>query len=160
MVEFFIPSSLLLNRPAGSHALVIQFQQGSGGAGCKLSWKPPGGNEAAVPANVLSHDADKLKAISWDEAGWTKRKGSAGGSGKFVAMDHGPYYTGTVVLPWGGAAHKGSVITLSKEKEALACFDAELLSLNFGGVGIAMSHPVAAMAWKDSSAWMATRPSA
>jgi hypothetical protein len=125
---------------AGSHQLVLQFSQGGGGAGCKLSWKPPGAGEQVVPKEALSHDPAKLKAIAWDEAAWTKRKGG-GGSGKFATMDHGPYYTGTVVLPWGASANKGSVITLNKEKEALACFDAELLCLDYGGIGIAMSHP-------------------
>ncbi len=125
---------------AGTHALVLQFSQGGGGAGCKLLWKPPGGKEGAVPKEVLFHDPARLKAISWDEAAWTKRKGG-GGSGKFVTMDHGPYYTGTVVAPAGASANKGLIITLSKERSVHVCFDAELLSLIYAGVDTEVSHP-------------------
>ena len=124
---------------AGTHALVMQYEQGGGGAGCKLLWKPPGGKEGAVPKEVLFHDPAKLKAISWDEAAWNKRKGG-GGSGKFATEDHGPYYTGTVVAP-SGTANKGMIITLSKERQAQVCFDAELLSLTFAGVDTEVSHP-------------------
>ncbi|HEX3135698.1 MAG TPA: PA14 domain-containing protein [Planctomycetota bacterium] len=125
---------------AGSHAVVMQFQQGGGGAGCKLFWKTPGGKEEIVPSKALSHDDAALKAIAWDKVAWDKRKGG-GGSGKFATMDHGPYYTGSVVVPAGTAANKGMIITLNQERSAYACFDAELLSLCFAGVDTEVSHP-------------------
>jgi len=124
----------------GSHAIVVQFSQGGGGAGCVLRWKLPNGKEGTIPKEAFAYDPAKLKAISWDEAAFNKRKGG-GGSGKFVAMDHGPYYTGTVVVPAGTSANKGTIITLNKERLAYACFDAELLALNFAGVDIEVSHP-------------------
>ena len=130
---------------AGSHALLLQFEQGSGGAGCLLLWKPPGDKESAVPKNVLTHDPAKLAAITWDKSAWDKRKelpkGPRGGAGKFATMDHGPYYTGTVVLPAGKCANKGLIITLNKERQAYACFDAEILAMSYLGLDTAVLHP-------------------
>lgn len=125
---------------AGSHDLVVEYQQGGGGAGCKLFWKQPNGKGGVIPKEVLFHDPAKMKAISWDEAAWNKRKGG-GGSGKFATMDHGPYYTGTVVVASGTSANKGTIITLNKERSAYACFDAELLSLCFAGIDTEVAHP-------------------
>jgi hypothetical protein len=125
---------------AGTHPLVLQYYQGAGGAGCKLLWKPPGGKEAAVPKEALFHDPAKAKAISWDEAAWNKRKGG-GGSGKFVAMDHGPFYTGTVLMNGGGEANKGIALRLDATRQVYACFDPETLALRFAAADCVMAHP-------------------
>lgn len=126
---------------AGSHELVLEYQQGGGGAGCKLFWKQPNGNGGVIPKEVLFHDPAKLKAISWDEAAFAKRKGGSGGSGKFATMDHGPYYTGTVILGNGHEAMKGITLRLDHEKSVSACFDPESMALRFAGFDIALTHP-------------------
>ena len=46
---------------AGPHAIKIEFFENEGDAGCKLSWEPPGGEKAIVPAKVLSHKASTEK---------------------------------------------------------------------------------------------------
>lgn len=127
----------------GDHPIVLQFQQGGGGAGCKLLWKPPGASEQAIPAKSLSHDSEALAAIGWDKAAWEKSKGSSGGggSGKFATMDHGPYYTGTVVLGDGHEAMKGITLRLDGEKSVYACFDPESMALRFAGVDVKLAHP-------------------
>lgn len=125
---------------AGEHPIVLQFQQGAGGAGCKLLWKPPGAGEQAIPSKALAHDDAALKAISWDKVAWEKRKGG-GGSGKFVDMDHGPFYTGTVMLGNGHEAMKGITLRLDAEKAVFACFDPEAMSLRFAGTDVGLAHP-------------------
>ena len=40
---------------AGDHAIVVEFFENEGGAGCVLSWEPAGGAKEAVPAKVLFH---------------------------------------------------------------------------------------------------------
>mgnify|MGYP006201526921 CR=1 FL=1 len=34
----------------GMHAIVLEYYQGGGGAGCQLRWQPAGKNKQAVPA--------------------------------------------------------------------------------------------------------------
>ena len=53
----------------GDHAVKIDFIQGGGEAGCKVSWQPPGGTRQAVPAKALFHRKGAEK-IEWDEAAW------------------------------------------------------------------------------------------
>ena len=40
---------------AGDHVIKVEFFENDVDAGCKLSWRPPGGNKEIVPARVLSH---------------------------------------------------------------------------------------------------------
>jgi len=66
---------------AGEHPILIEYFQGGGGAGCKVSWKAPGGDEQPISESVLAHDKSKLAAISWDQAAWKKDKAPGGGGG-------------------------------------------------------------------------------
>jgi len=40
---------------AGDHAILVEFFENEGGAGCVLSWEPAGGAKEVVPAKVLFH---------------------------------------------------------------------------------------------------------
>jgi len=40
---------------AGDHQLVLDFIEEGGGAGCILSWTPPGGKREVIPASALAH---------------------------------------------------------------------------------------------------------
>ena len=40
---------------AGDHAIVVEFFENDGGAGCVLSWEPAGDAKEVVPAKVLFH---------------------------------------------------------------------------------------------------------
>ena len=124
---------------AGDHELTLHYAQNTGESGIKLLWSAPGSkNLKIIPKTALFHKRGSDK-IAWDKAAWDKRKGG-GGTGKFSTMDHGPNYTGTIVMPWG-SAQKGVVVTLDKAKGVHAVFDPELLSLCYGGVGVEMAHP-------------------
>src|SRR5882672_2950062 len=133
---------------AGDHEVKIEFFQGGGEAGVRVSWQPPGGKKEAIPAKAFFHKkgADQ---IAWDEAGWKKRaKGATAGgpgkrgAGKFAEMDHGPFAAGTIDAAWGGKgnwANKGIAIKLDAEKQAHVCFDPEQMRMSSawtgGGVG-------------------------
>jgi glucose/arabinose dehydrogenase len=129
---------------AGDHEVKIEFYQGGGEAGCKVSWQPPGGGRQAIPAKAFFHKKG-AEQIAWDEAAWKKRaqgKAQAGpgkrGSGKFAEMDHGPFAAGTIDALWGGKnnwANKGIAIKLDDEKKAHVCFDPEQMRMASGWTG-------------------------
>jgi hypothetical protein len=133
---------------AGDHDVKIEFYQGGGEAGCKVSWQPPGGGRQAIPAKAFFH-TKASEQIAWDEAAWKKRpasKSQAGpgkkGSGKFAEMDHGFAAAGTIDALWGGKgnwANKGLAIKLDGEKMAHVCFDPEQMRMasawTGGGIG-------------------------
>jgi hypothetical protein len=48
---------------AGDHALVLDFFENGGGAGCKLSWEGPGVAKEIVPAAALFHRKTDLAAV-------------------------------------------------------------------------------------------------
>jgi hypothetical protein len=132
---------------AGDHALLVEFFQGGGEAGCKLSWTPPGGGKRAIPDAALLHRKGAEK-IDWDEAAWKKRKGGAAtvkkGSGRFAEMDHGPFFSGTVDSLFAGKgsfANKGMAIRLSEEPASAVLFDSELLKLSAGWTGGYIGYP-------------------
>ncbi len=131
---------------AGDHELRIEFFQGGGEAGCKLSWTPPGGGKRAIPDAALFHRKG-AERIDWDEAAWKKRKAGATvkkGSGRFAEMDHGPFFSGTVDSLFtgkGSYAHKGMAIRLAAEPGAAVLFDSELLKLTAGWTGGYIGYP-------------------
>jgi hypothetical protein len=127
---------------AGDHQLVLEYIQGGGEAGCRLLWTPPGGSEVTVPAAALHHDPASEK-IAWDEAAWKKRKGGGGvaGTGKYATMDHGPFYSATIVQPGNVCTNKGVAITLDKERKGLAVFDQELLRFSWAGLDSTFIYP-------------------
>src|SRR6185503_7392640 len=113
---------------AGDHELKLEYFQGGGGAGCRMSWEPPGGPRQGIPAKALFHKKGAEK-VEWDETAWKKRKSAPKkGGGKFAEMDHGPFAAGTIDSLWGGKgnfANKGIAIRLDAEKNAHVCFDPE-----------------------------------
>jgi hypothetical protein len=127
---------------AGDHALLLEFIQGGGEAGCRLLWTPPGGQEVPVPGGALSHVAGAEAKIAWDEAAWKKRKGQAGpGTGKYATMDHGPFVIGTFVQPGNICTNKGITVLIDKEHKALAVFDPELMRFSYAGIEAAIAYP-------------------
>jgi hypothetical protein len=61
--------------------------------------------------------------------------------GKYALMDHGPFYTGTVVLPSDRCTNKGIVISLDQSHHALAVFDPELLRFSFAATSASLIYP-------------------
>ncbi len=123
---------------AGDHAILIEYFQGGGGAGCKAFWKAPGGDEQPIPTSALAHDQAALTAISWDEAAWKKMKAAGAGGGDqgawFYKMDTGPILSATITGQWPNKniANKGIAINIGAGvgKEGLkagVCFDTDLM---------------------------------
>lgn len=150
---------------AGDHAIVIEYFQGGGGAGCKAFWKAPGGNEQVIPTSALAYDKAALSAISWDEAAWKKMKAAGGGGGGggagntnawYYKMDTGPVHSATITGQWPdkNIANKGIAINIGAGvgKDGLkagVCFDTDLMRyvagwtdgwLNIRGVAYDGSH--------------------
>lgn len=150
---------------AGDHAIVIEYFQGGGGAGCKAFWKAPGGNEQVIPTSALAYDKAALSAISWDEAAWKKMKSAGGGGGGggagnpnawYYKMDTGPVHSATITGQWPdkNIANKGIAINIGAGvgKDGLkagVCFDTDLMRyvagwtdgwLNIRGVAYDGSH--------------------
>lgn len=151
---------------AGDHAILIEYFQGGGGAGCKAFWKAPGGNEQVIPTSALAYDKSALSAISWDEAAWKKMKSAGGGGGGgggagnpnawYYKMDTGPIHSATITGQWPdkNIANKGIAINIGAGvgKDGLkagVCFDTDLMRyvagwtdgwLNIKGVAYDGSH--------------------
>ncbi len=47
---------------AGDHLLVLDFIEEGGGAGCILSWQPPGSKREVIPASALAHPSSSSSA--------------------------------------------------------------------------------------------------
>jgi PA14 domain len=125
---------------AGDHPFVLEYIQGTGEAGLKLSWSESGNKKIkTIPKEAFFFKKGGDEAIAWDKVAWEKRKGG-GGTGKYALMDHGPTYTGTFVLP-NTSINKGVSIRLNKELGIYGVFDPELLSYTYGGFGVLLAHP-------------------
>ena len=61
--------------------------------------------------------------------------------GKYALMDHGPFYTGTVVQPQDRCTNKGIVIFLDQAHHALAVFDPELMRFAFAATSASLIYP-------------------
>ncbi len=131
---------------AGEHQLRLEFFQGGGGAGCKLYWAPPGGSEAVIPGEALSHVKGADGKISWDKAAWQKRggggKGGVIGTGWFYDMDYGPVISDSIqsAEPANNLAIKGHALKLTAKVGDQTvvggmCFDADLLRFSAGWTG-------------------------
>lgn len=130
---------------AGDHAILIEYFQGGGGAGCKAFWKAPGGDEQPIPTSALAYDKAALAAISWDEAAWKKIKAGGGGGDQgawFYKMDTGPVHSATITGQWPdkNIANKGIAINIGAGvgKEGLkagVCFDTDLMRYVAGWTG-------------------------
>lgn len=135
---------------AGDHEVKIEFYQGGGEAGCKVSWKPPGASRQPIPPKSFFHRKGAEK-IDWDEGAWKKRKAgttTAGpgrrGTGKFAEMDHGVFATGTIDSLWGSKgnfSNKGIAIRLDAAKMAHVCFDTEQMRMSGAWVGGGIGWP-------------------
>jgi hypothetical protein len=135
---------------AGDHEVKIEFYQGGGEAGCRVSWQPADGKRQAIPPKAFFHKKT-AEQIAWDEAAWKKRpvaKSAGGpgrkGAGKFAEMDHGPFAAGTMDAGWGGKnnwANKGIAIKLDAAKMAHVCFDPEQMRMASGWVGGGVGWP-------------------
>jgi hypothetical protein len=131
---------------AGEHPILVEYFQGSGGAGCKVSWKAPNGDEQPIPGSALSHDKKALAAISWDEGAWKKMRSSGGGAVNtnawFYKMDTGPVHSATITGLWpeGNIANKGIAVNIGAKHgaeglKAGVCFDTDLLRYTAGWTG-------------------------
>ena len=130
---------------AGDHDLRIEYYQGGGGAGCRVSWKS-GGKDEAIPAKALFHKKE-AENVAWDKAAWEKMPkgaaGSGGVAGKYEKTDYGSFQSGTIVSG-PNQSNKGIAIKLGKiEKpadeptaqgipQAAVAFDTEMLRVQAG----------------------------
>jgi hypothetical protein len=127
---------------AGDHEIRIEFFQGGGEAGIKVSWQPPG--SPRQPVSKAFFHRKPAENVDWDRAAWEKRPKSGTqsrsqkGAGKYALMDRGVLGSGTIDCLWGGKgnfANKGIAALLDKEKQAAVCFDTELLKFTSGWTG-------------------------
>jgi hypothetical protein len=127
---------------AGTHPIKVIFQEGGGGAGCIVSWKPPGGKEAPIPASALAHDPEQLKAIEWDKDAFAKAK-SPKSSGAAPAPGGGamPAKYGNVLgtaIQLGesdlgpNVSFRGKIIRLNEEGTACMVFDTDTMRMAAG----------------------------
>lgn len=132
---------------SGVHDVLIEYYDGSGEAGCIISWQAPGGKREVVPEAAFKHKKG-AEAIAFDKAAWEKRpkgsmdvkntasanKGGGGGKpGKFDLMEFGAYQTGTVKANYpsnNNWAYKGVSIRLTPDKQAGICYDTEGLRVS------------------------------
>src|SRR5580658_921838 len=61
--------------------------------------------------------------------------------GKYAFMDHGPFFSGTVVQPDNLCTNKGIIITVDQEHKVLAVFDQELLRFTYGATDASIIYP-------------------
>ncbi len=61
--------------------------------------------------------------------------------GKYAFMDHGPFFSGTVVQPDNICTNKGIIITVDQEHKVLAVFDQELLRFSYGAIDASIVYP-------------------
>ncbi len=131
---------------AGDHPILVEFFQGGGEAGCKVTWQLAGAGRQPLSKAVFHKKGAEM--IDWDQAAWQKRgQGkpmTRKGSGRYAEMDHGPFFCGTIdaaVSGRKGFALKGFAVPLAKEKPAAVCFDSELLKISLGWTGDFIGHP-------------------
>ena len=135
----------------GNHEIKIEFFQGGGGAGCKVSWQPPSGKREPISEKALFHKKGSDN-IDWDKSAWNSKpkakSAPAAKAGKPDKMDYGPFHTATVEgsgAEKGNYANKGLAIKLTKDttsapppegkvagKMAAICFDTDMLRVAFG----------------------------
>jgi glucose/arabinose dehydrogenase len=127
---------------AGDHPILVEYYQGTGGSGCRLLWKAPGGaDDTPVPGSALKHAKGAEAQIAWDQAAWKKRKGSgAVGSGWFYETKYGPFIADTIEAPGKNIAIKGTAVKLTAGagEEAVVgavAFDSDLLRVSAGWTG-------------------------
>jgi PA14 domain len=122
---------------AGDHPILVEYYQGAGGAGCKVSWKPPQGDEQPIPESAFGYVKKDFSSIVWDAEGWKKYRGpGSGGSSDawYYKMDTGRILSASITSAWpeDNIAIKGIAIKLGKEKQAGVCFDTDLLRYSAG----------------------------
>jgi hypothetical protein len=122
---------------AGEHPIVIEYFQGGGEAGCKVSWKAPQSDEQPIPESAFAHQKKVLAGISWDADGWKKTRGPGGGGSSdawYYKMDTGRILSASIdsAAPAGNMAIKGIAIKLGKDNAAGVCFDTDLIRYSAG----------------------------
>ena len=122
----------------GSHTLKVIFQHGSGPAGCIVGWAPPGGKESTLPAGVLSHDPNKIKAITWDQKAFAQAKPPARPKntkppGKAMPAKFGNVLGLAIRLGSGkqgeNDSYRAKLIRLNKEGTACVVFDTDTMRI-------------------------------
>lgn len=129
----------------GDHAIVVEYFQGGGGAGMKVFWKAPGGDEQPIPAAALASSKAALAAVAWDKDAFAKRKAGGGGGGGgnpkdwYNLMDFGPIHSASITAQWPekNMAIKGVAVSLGAKHgaeglKAGVCFDTDLLRYSAG----------------------------
>jgi hypothetical protein len=148
----------------GDHAILIEFFEAGGGAGCKVAWHPPGGKREVLSEKALFHKKE-AENIDWDKSAWgskpkpaTPAKGGAPAAKKRSndKMNYGPFHTANVEANYpekGNVTLKGMAIKLTKEttqvlpaegqtpKMAAVCFDQDMLRMSLGWTGGYLSLP-------------------
>ncbi|HEX3132734.1 MAG TPA: PA14 domain-containing protein, partial [Planctomycetota bacterium] len=129
-VHAMVKKSGTVDLTAGDHQIVVEFLQGGGGAGCILTWQPPGGGETVVPASAFGHKPG-TEDIAYDKAAWEKLPTAAGAGGP--TSDYGPFLTHCIEASFPVAknfAYKGVVVKLTPDASANLCFDTETLRVS------------------------------
>lgn len=128
---------------AGQHPIVVEFLQGGGGAGCILTWQPPGGSETVIPASAFGHKPGQEDiTFTFDKAAWEKLPTTAAASAP--TSDYGPYLTHCIDASFPLAknkAFKGVVVKLTPDAMNNLCFDMETMRVSCAWTGGYLKMP-------------------
>lgn len=111
--------SCVLDRPAGWYPLRVQFFNGIGGGGCRLSWSPGAtGSWSTVPAAALAHGDPRQAGLN--AQGWfLADEGDLGRS--ITGTQVGPLVrTAAAELPWNTAAQREVLLAALETGDATA----------------------------------------
>ena len=69
----------------GDHTITVLYFDGGGQTAMKIGWKPPGGNQEAIPAKLLSHEGQPMRPLG-DEPFTVDEGKAAQGANLYIGM--------------------------------------------------------------------------
>ncbi len=119
---------------AGSHPIEVDYFQGTGSTGLKVSWTPPGASKQPIPSSALFHDSSAGKME-------TKRLERKRPFTPAREMQFGPYLSVTTDVVPNNWAYKAKIADLKKTPSNTRlvpggmAFDSDLLRFAGGWTG-------------------------
>ena len=123
---------------AGDHEIEVTFANFGGGAGCIVTWTPPGKKESTLPASALFHRTDQAKKrmAAWDQKKWKKAKNKKKKGGVAYSPRMGPWVGTALQLGKDdhgpNIAYRAIIIPLDEQADAGIVFDADTLRMAGG----------------------------
>ena len=120
----------------GDYPVKVEYFQGGGGAGMKLSWQTPDGKREIIPLKALFHPKGS-ENIALDKNAPKPGVKVERVLTKYDLMDYGPFLSETITarFPGENTMVKGTVIRLTPDKKAAICYDPETLRVGLAWSG-------------------------